>query len=252
MLDAAPPLSEPETPLDLDTTREAFRHVVESRRSVRRFDGAGVPEEVVRECLRLAMLAPNSSNLQPWEFYWARTPELREQIATACMGQSAARTAGELIAIVARTRTWRGHARQVLKQWPAEHVPRVVRLYYERLAPIMYTQGLFGEVGLLKRLVFGVLGLTRPVPREPNSPADMRVWAVKSTALAAENLMLAFRAHGYDTCPMEGMDSRRVRRILQIPRDGIITMVLGVGTAAPGGIYHDQLRFSPEQFIIER
>ena len=80
----------------------------------------------------------------------------------------------------------RGHARQVLQQWPAEHVPRVVRLYYERLAPIMYTQGLLGELGLLKRLVVGVLGLSRPVPREPYSRADMRVWAVKSTALAAE------------------------------------------------------------------
>lgn len=251
-MNAASPLPPVETPPDVNTVREAFRQVVESRRSVRRFDGVRLPEAVVRECLRLAMLAPNSSNLQPWEFYWVRTPELREKVAIACMGQSAARTAGELIAIVARTRTWRGHARQVLKNWPAEHVPRVVRLYYERLAPIMYTQGLFGEIGLLKRLVFGVLGLTRPVPREPYSHADMRVWAVKSTALAAENLMLAFRAHGYDTCPMEGLDSWRVRRLLGIPRDGIITMVLGVGTAAPGGIYHDQLRFPDDQFIIER
>ena len=51
---------------------------------------------------------------------------------------------------------------------------------------------------------------------------------------------------------MEGLDSWRVRRLLKIPRDGIITMVLGVGTAAPGGIYHDQLRFPDDQFIIER
>ena len=36
----------------------------------------------------------------------------------------------------------------------------------------------------------------------------MAVWAHKSTALACENLMLSLRAYGYDSCPMEGMDSK--------------------------------------------
>ena len=30
-------------------------------------------------------------------------------------------------------------------------------------------------------------------------------------ALACENLMLALRAYGYDSCPMEGMDSKRIK-----------------------------------------
>ena len=230
----------------------AFTQVVESRRSVRKFDGQPVPPEIVSECLRLAMLAPNSSNLQPWEFYWARTPALRQTLAAACLGQQAATTAGELIAIVARTGNWRGHAREVLAQWPGGKAPRIVRTYYEKLAPIMYTQGLLGEIGLLKRLAATAIGIFRPIPREPVSPADMRVWAVKTTALAAENLMLAFRAHGYDTCPMEGFDSNRARRLLKIPRDGVITMILAVGKAAPGGIYQEQFRFPAEQFIVER
>lgn len=231
---------------------EVFRRVVEARRSIRKFDGARLPEETVRECLRLAMLAPNSSNLQAWEFYWVRTPEVKAAVAEACMGQQAARTAGELIAIVGRTRTWRRHAREVLEQWPGGKPPRIVRTYYEKLAPLMYTQGLIGEIGLLKRLVFAVVGLFRPMPREPMSLSDMRVWAVKTTALAAENLILAFQAHGYDTCAMEGFDGARVRKLLRIPRDGQILMVLAVGRAVPGGIYSEQFRFSPERFVIER
>ena len=87
-----------------------------------------------------------------------------------------------------------------------------------KLAPLMYTQGIVGEIGFLKRIAAFVSGFFMPIPREPVSRADMRVWAVKTTALAAENLMLAFRAHGYDTCPMEGFDSVRARKILQIPR----------------------------------
>lgn len=235
-----------------DGAADVFARVVEARRSVRKFDGARVPEETVRECLRLAMLAPNSSNLQAWEFYWARTPEVKAAVAEACLGQQAARTAGELIAIVGRTRTWRRHAREVLEQWPGGKPPRIVRTYYEKLAPLMYTQGLFGEIGLLKRLVFAVVGLFRPMPREPMSPADMRVWAVKTTALAAENLILAFQAHGYDTCAMEGFDRVRVRRLLRIPRDGQILMVLAVGKAAPGGIYSEQFRLPAERFVFER
>ena len=194
-------ITRPESTLDPHVVAQAFTHVVESRRSVRKFDGAAVPDDVVRECLRLAMLAPNSSNLQPWAFYWVRTPELKRQLAVACMGQQAARSAGELIAVVARTGTWRRHAREVLAQWPGGDAPAIARTYYKTIAPIMYTQGLLGELGLLKRVALFFTGLFTPVLREPVSKRDMQVWAVKTTALAAENLMLAFRAHGYDRTP---------------------------------------------------
>lgn len=247
-----PDVKRPEATLDTEAVAEAFTHVVESRRSVRRFDGLPLPPELVQECLRLAMLAPNSSNLQPWEFYWVRTPELKPRLSEICFNQQAARTAGEFIAIVARTNTWRRHAREILAQWPGGKAPRIVRTYYEKLAPLMYTQGPLGIVGLLKGMVSFIVGLFRPVPREPIPHSDMRIWAVKTTALAAENLMLAFRAHGYDTCPMEGFDSVRARRLLRIPRDGVITMILAVGKAAPGGLYQEQFRFPQERHIIER
>jgi len=230
----------------------AFEAVVRSRRSVRKFDGAPVPEGVVRACLELAMLAPTSSNLQPWEFYWARSAGVKAGVAAACLGQQAATTAGELIAIVARRGTWRRHCREILAAWPGGKAPKIVRDYYTKLAPVMYTQGPLGVVGGLKWVVASVVGLFRPVPREPVSGADMRVWAVKSTALAAENLMLAFRAQGYDTCPMEGFDRVRVRRLLGIPRDGEIVMVLAVGRAVRGGVYGSQFRFPAERSIFER
>ena len=77
----------------------------------------------------------------------------------------------------------------------------------------------------------------------------MKKFAVKSTALAAENMMLGFRAHGFDTCPMEGFDERRVRKLLKLPDDAIVTMILGVGRRAPNGIYHRRYRFPREEFV---
>lgn len=54
-------------PQDIDV--DNFRKVVESRRSVRKFTDKPIPEDVLNACLDLALLAPNSSNLQPWTFY---------------------------------------------------------------------------------------------------------------------------------------------------------------------------------------
>ena len=70
-----------------------FKKVVETRRSVRVFDRTPVPEADVREALDLALLAPNSSNLQPWEFHWVRTPKMRAALVEACLSQPAAKTA---------------------------------------------------------------------------------------------------------------------------------------------------------------
>ncbi|MDL0429917.1 nitroreductase family protein [Marinobacter sp. TBZ242] len=230
-------------------TLDEFRKVVRSRRSVRRFTDEPVPEHVLDDCLELAMLAPNSSNLQPWEFFVVRTPKLKAQLAEACLGQNAAKTAPVLIAVVARTDTWRQHSRMALEQWPEEKLPGIVEKYYSKIAPIHYNQGPFGLFGAAKKAAGLFVGLTRPVPRGPYSPNEMKIWATKSTALAAENLMLALRAHGYDSCPMEGFDECRVRRLLKLPKKGLVTMVLAAGKRSERGVYNRQYRFDKEQLV---
>jgi nitroreductase len=79
----------------------------------------------------------------------------------------------------------------------------------------------------------------------------MRVWAHKSTALACENLMLSFRAFGYDSCPMEGMDERRVQKLLGLPRSAEVCMVISAGKRAKHGIYDQQFRMDQSLFIFE-
>ena len=64
----------------------------------------------------------------------------------------------------------------------------------------------------------------------PCSRQDVFKWAVKSTALACENLMIAAEALGLNTCPMEGFDSRRLGRFLgHSPRYHEIVMVIAIG-----------------------
>ena len=70
----------------------------------------------------------------------------------------------------------------------------------------------------------------------------MRIVAHKSTALAAQNFMISMAAIGYDTCPMEGFDSKRVKKILSIPNSAEITMIVSCGIRDEKGIYGSQFR----------
>ena len=67
--------------------------VLQFRRSVRVYDKEKpIDPEKVKQCLELATLAPNSSNMQLWEFYQITEPELLAKISKACLGQTAAST----------------------------------------------------------------------------------------------------------------------------------------------------------------
>ena len=103
----------------------------------------------------------------------------------------------------------------------------------------------------MKWFAFSIIGTWKIVPREPNSHAEMRTWAAKSAALACQNLMLAFRAYGYDSCPMEGLDSARVRKLLKLPGDARVVMAISAGYRADTGVYGPRLRFPREQFVFE-
>ena len=70
-----------------------FFEAVNKRRSVRRFTDTPVPESIMRKCLKTSVLAANSSNLQPWEFYWIRDKEKKKKIIEACFSQNAANLA---------------------------------------------------------------------------------------------------------------------------------------------------------------
>ena len=230
---------------------QVFDQIVRSRRSVRKFLAEPIPESIVREVLRWGLLAPTSSNLQCWEFHWVQDAGIKKQLDTAFMSQPACTTAPTLLVAVARTKTWDRNRKGLLEIFNGQtpRPPRALYVYYEKLVPLVYGLGPLGILGPLKALLFWLVGWFRPVPREPVSRAGLQQWAVKTTALACENIMLGFSAHGYDTCPMEGFDSLRVRKILGLPRDAVVVMGISAGRRAEGGIYGPRVRLPEDNFI---
>ncbi len=230
---------------------KSFKALVHARRSVRQFTDEKIPESVLDECLDLALLAPNSSNLQTWKFYKIKNLQVRENLIKACFSQPAAATSAELIVCVATPKKWRRHSQQMLELLRSQPggAPKSVEFYYSKLVPMVYSVGFLNLMMPIKWLFNTLAGFFRPVPREPLSSFGLTLWSVKSCALACQNLMLAFRAHGFDTCPMEGFDSHRAKKALGLPSDEKIVMIIGAGRRAEGGLYGPRLRFPREQMI---
>jgi nitroreductase len=130
-------------------------------------------------------------------------------------------------------------------------VPKSVHDYYTKIVRLAYTTGPLSVAAPFKWLLFTIMGFFKVVPREPLGKPGLKLWAAKSTALACENLMLAFSAHGFDTCPMEGLDSKRVKKILGLPRSSVVVMAVSVGRRAPEGVYGSRVRFPSSQFVHE-
>ena len=59
-----------------------FEEVVRSRRSIRKFSVADVPDELVKSLIECAVRAPSSMNGQPWRFIVVRSDETKKRLAT--------------------------------------------------------------------------------------------------------------------------------------------------------------------------
>lgn len=234
-----------------ETDFEAFKKVVHSRRSIRVYDPTPIPESVMRECLELALLAPNSSNLQTWEFYWVRSPEKKAALVRLCLSQPAARTAQELVVAVARPDHWKINRERMLEVLTKNGERGAGFQYYKKIVVLAYSLGFLNLMGFLKKLFVFFRGLSQVTPRIPTSAIELELWAQKSTALACQNLMLALRAAGYDSCPMEGMDGLRIRKLLQLPSAARVCMVISAGKRASNGVYGPRIRFDNQLFIYE-
>ena len=226
-----------------------FFEVVQKRRSIRKFTEESVPESVIEKALDAALLAPNSSNTQTWDFYWVRTPEKKANLVQACFSQSAARTAQELVVVVADPALWRRSQKPLVEFVESVKAPRPVIEYYKKLIPATYTWGPLNSWGILKSLGAQVGGLFRTTPRGPHTKRDLQEVAIKSAGLAAENFVLSITAQGFATCMMEGFDEARVKKVIGVSGSARIVMCIAVGREAERGTWGPQFRIPREQVI---
>ena len=236
----------------INVDAQAFDNVISRRRSVRVFTPESIPLKDINKAIDHGLLAPNSSNLQPWEFHIVSSQNKKEELARYCFSQNGAKTASHLIVCVARTDTWKKHSIDMIKAFEknGQDVPSVIEQYYKKIVPTAY--GMMGPLGILsplKWVFFNSIGLFRVMARGPIWPSDLKTWAVKSTALACENIMLSLTSMAHDTLAMEGYDEKKVKKMFKLNRKCHVVMVIAVGKRSEKGIYGPQARFPREWFV---
>jgi nitroreductase len=237
-----------------------FDQLVNSRRATRAYDQTcEFDHSAVERGLDRARLAPSSSNMQLWEFYRVRDPKKMETLSAICLGQKSATTANELVVFVVRLDKFRPRAAHNLAAVKAQFAvnndlhPKLKKRtlkYYQKLMPQLYFNDPLRIWGSLKRMLLFFAALGKPMVRQANG-TDMRIVGHKSCALAAMTFMFSMEAEGYSSCPLEGVDTLRIKRFLGLPYKAEICMVVSTGKAVPEGIYGDRIRVPREEVVFE-
>lgn len=234
--------------------------IVNYRRSVRNYKTQSIDTETVKRCIELATLAPNSSNMQLWEFYHITNLDILKKLSVACLNQESATTAQQMVVFVTRHDLYVKRAEKMLvletqniiKNSPIEKQSKRInrwKLYYGKVMPFLYAR-FFGVIGLFRKVMVCIIGIFRPIVYQV-SESDMRVVVHKTCALAAQTFMLAMASEKYDTCPMEGFDSIKVKRILELPYGAEINMVISCGIRDEKGVWGDRMRIPFDEVYKE-
>ena len=130
-------------------------------------------------------------------------------------------------------------------------LPEPVDDYYHKITPRLRQTDALGFGNLMRRVLFWFRGRRAPTTRSPVNTGDHRVWAHTQSSLAAMAFMLSLTAHGYDSCPIGGLDKLRIRQLLDLPQKAEVTMVVAAGTRRPEGLYGARVRLPYGDLINE-
>ena len=172
--------------------------IMQSRRSVRRYQDAPIPEVVLRRILQAAVWAPSAHNRQPWRFAVLTSEEKRLAMARAMADQ------------------FRVDLR--VDGVPDQQINRQVNRSIQRIG---------GSPAVVVVCMSMADMDTYPDARRQEAE---RMMAAQSVALAAQNLLLMAHAEGLGACwmcaPLFVPDI--VRRTLDLPDDwsaqGLLTL----------------------------
>jgi len=173
---------------------------IKSRRAVKHYDATSKMSEAdFQKIMSAALLSPTSYNIQHWRFVRVSNPQQREEIQGAAWGQEQVTGASELLILCADTQAWQDR--------PERYWADASQEAQDMLVP------------MLQDFYRG----REEVQRDE---------AFRSCGMAAQTIMLAAKALGYDSCPMIGFDSAAIGQLIKLPENHVIGMMITLGTAA--------------------
>ncbi len=169
---------------------------IQKRRAINYFDASHrSPLGDIKKLMKYVILSPTSFNMQNWRFVIVTDTALRRKIREASWDQSQITDASFLVVCCADLNAWK----KADRCW--------------RNAPVQVKKNMLAAI----RLIYG------------RNKQLQRDEAIRSCGIAAQTLMLAAKAMNYDTCPMVGFDAIKIAKLIKLPKQHLITMIIAVG-----------------------
>jgi len=179
-----------------------FTATAATRRSVHQYSDEAIDQSTLDTIFKTATLAPSGYNLQPWEFLALRDKETKQALKEVAYDQDHVVNADTTVVILGNTDLM-AHAEAVFDDWLAkEYIPN-------------------------EDVQAALLNNVEAMAEMPE--VERRIWATRSTSLAAMTLMYAAWEHGVASCPMEGFDANAVSEVFEIPDSYEPVMLVTLG-----------------------
>ena len=170
---------------------------IKERRSVKNYDpNHKLTDDEVNQLLSLAVLSPTSFNMQNWRFVIVKDSEIKKQIRAAAWDQAQITDSSLLLTICADLKAWKDNPGQYWVNAPKE----------------------------AQEFLVSAMG-----PFYEGKNQLQRDEAMRSCGIAAQTIMLAAKAMGYDSNPMIGFDPEKIAEIIKLPENHIISMLVTIG-----------------------
>uniref|UniRef100_E6QUH7 Protein drgA n=1 Tax=mine drainage metagenome TaxID=410659 RepID=E6QUH7_9ZZZZ len=170
---------------------------IETRRSVKSYDPTHTMTEAeIEKLFSLAILSPTAFNIQNWRFVVVQDTQLRKELRQVAWDQAQVTDASLLIIMCADLKAW--------EKQPARYWRNAAPAIQEFMIPAIdqYYRG---------------------------KDQVQRDEAMRSCGIAAATLMLTAKEIGYDSCPMDGFDFDAVGKLIALPQDHIISLMISIG-----------------------
>ena len=183
---------------------------ISTRRAIKKFDRSyKMTPKQVKSLMELAILSPTSYNQQNWRFVTVTDQSVKEQISKAARNQSQPSDGSLVIILCGNMNAWK---EDPLRYWrnstpeKQEHVKNALRT------------------------------------KNASNPQNQRDEAIRSCGFAGQTIMLAARQMGLDSCPMVGFEYDELAKIINLPENHLIVLMIVVGKATePAGPRGGQL-----------
>ena len=189
------------------------------RRSIRKYDGTfKISNEELKKIILEANLAPSSMNMQPWRYVIVNSPEGKEDLRKAMYGNiSQLETSSAMIVMF-----------NDLKKFD--------------LAESIYNKAVLEGLMSTESREKQLLNISKMLVRMDIN--QINHVGLIDCGLAAMQLMLVAKEHGYDTCPIGGFNHDLIHEATGMDKDRYKpVMIISIGKAAEEGSKTIRLTF---------